>query len=299
MTLPGSVSIASDSIAIHETLITSFNITYPTTHQDFVDLYPSFWLTDANIVFPVFLGYAAVCLIVAMIDRQWPNVRPAMRIPKAVMLAHNSIQVVLSATMVLGLVYAPATAGYAFAGNHSFDEQRLLQADNPIAAQNGEQLVIAFIRLFTLSKYYDLVDTLLIILGRKDRQFTLLHCGHHAFVPLALWWGMMHSPAGDSYMPALVNSTVHLIMYSYYLLSCLGFKCWWKRYLTQIQLAQFAWLLVFGVQCIVRGTIAPQTAMANSAVQVAMLVMFGKFYLQTYSGSKRHGGRARNSKKVE
>ena len=48
------------------------------------------------------------------------------------------------------------------------------------------------------------------------------------------------SPGGMSTFQALVNSAVHVIMYSYYALAALGPAyqkyLWWKKYLTTIQL---------------------------------------------------------------
>ena len=44
---------------------------------------------------------------------------------------------------------------------------------------------------------------------------------------------------GVSVQPALINASVHVIMYSYYFLAALGPHMqkylWWKRYLTKLQ----------------------------------------------------------------
>ena len=36
-----------------------------------------------------------------------------------------------------------------------------------------------------------------------------------------------------------MNSIVHVLMYTYYLLASLGIRPWWKKLLTQFQLFQF------------------------------------------------------------
>lgn len=45
------------------------------------------------------------------------------------------------------------------------------------------------------------------------------------------------------YLSVLLNSFVHIIMYSYYFLAAFGARAqkflWWKKYLTQIQLVSF------------------------------------------------------------
>lgn len=47
-----------------------------------------------------------------------------------------------------------------------------------------------------------------------------------------------------AYFPATVNCFVHIVMYSYYMLSALGPKVqpylWWKKYLTILQLVRHA-----------------------------------------------------------
>lgn len=68
------------------------------------------------------------------------------------------------------------------------------------------------------------MDTVFIVLAKKERQFSFLHCFHHSTVGIAVWYGMWWSPSGDSYLPTLLNSLVHLCMYSYYLMSTLGLK---------------------------------------------------------------------------
>jgi hypothetical protein len=43
------------------------------------------------------------------------------------------------------------------------------------------------------------------------------------------------------------NSLIHAIMYYYYALSALKYEIWWKKYLTKLQLAQFAIFLSTGL----------------------------------------------------
>ncbi|CAG2172672.1 unnamed protein product [Oppiella nova] len=54
-------------------------------------------------------------------------------------------------------------------------------------------------------------------------------------------------------MFCFLNSSVHVIMYSYYLLSAFGPQIqsylWWKRYITRLQLIQFALLIVYAFYC--------------------------------------------------
>ena len=50
---------------------------------------------------------------------------------------------------------------------------------------------------------------------------TLLHVYHHASISF-IWWMITNTaPGGDAYFSAAINSSVHVIMYLYYLLAIL------------------------------------------------------------------------------
>lgn len=51
---------------------------------------------------------------------------------------------------------------------------------------------------------------------------------------LGLW-----SCSTAMWIPILLNTFVHIVMYYYYILVCLGQNVWWKMYLTDLQLVQF------------------------------------------------------------
>ncbi len=78
------------------------------------------------------------------------------------------------------------------------------------------------------------------ILRKKEDQVTFLHVYHHSTM-FPFWWiGVRWVAGGGAYFPAMLNSLVHVFMYSYYFLAALGpqYKkyLWWKRYLTKMQL---------------------------------------------------------------
>uniref|UniRef100_A0A3P8VVJ0 Elongation of very long chain fatty acids protein n=1 Tax=Cynoglossus semilaevis TaxID=244447 RepID=A0A3P8VVJ0_CYNSE len=82
------------------------------------------------------------------------------------------------------------------------------------------------------------------VLRKKNSQVTFLHVYHHSIMPFTWWFGVRFAGGGLGTFHALLNSIVHVIMYSYYGLSAMGPKyqkyLWWKKYLTTIQLIQFA-----------------------------------------------------------
>ena len=77
------------------------------------------------------------------------------------------------------------------------------------------------------------------VLRKKSEQLSFLHCYHHC---LLIWaWLLVVKSGGcvDAYFGACCNATIHVMMYSYYALAALGFRCTWKKYLTLAQMVQF------------------------------------------------------------
>lgn len=92
--------------------------------------------------------------------------------------------------------------------------------------------------LFYLSKFYEVIDTLIII--AKGKKSSFLQTYHHAGAMICMWAGIRYmSP--PIWMFVLVNSFIHSIMYSFYLCSALHLKVpvWFKRTLTTMQITQF------------------------------------------------------------
>lgn len=59
-------------------------------------------------------------------------------------------------------------------------------------------------------------------------------------MPMVSWGATKYFPGGHCTFIGLVNSFVHIIMYTYYLLAAMGPQyqryLWWKRYITTLQL---------------------------------------------------------------
>lgn len=78
-------------------------------------------------------------------------------------------------------------------------------------------------------------------------KVSFLHIYHHTTIAWAWWIALRFSPGGDIYFGALLNSIIHVLMYSYYALALLKVSCPWKRYLTQAQLLQFTSVVIYTV----------------------------------------------------
>uniref|UniRef100_A0A8C8S1E9 Elongation of very long chain fatty acids protein n=1 Tax=Pelusios castaneus TaxID=367368 RepID=A0A8C8S1E9_9SAUR len=93
---------------------------------------------------------------------------------------------------------------------------------------------------FFFSKVIELLDTVFFILRKKTEQVTFLHVYHHGTMLFNWWAGVKYVPGGQAFFIGMLNSFVHIFMYSYYGLASLGPQMqrylWWKRYLTILQL---------------------------------------------------------------
>ncbi len=103
-----------------------------------------------------------------------------------------------------------------------------------------------------------------------------------------LWWiGTKYVPGGNSVPCSVINSVVHVIMYTYYFLAAFGprFKkyLWWKRYLTQLQLAQFVFNMCNVIVAFYAGCNFPTWMYAAQIFYMTtFLILFGNFYRQNY-----------------
>ncbi|KAB0802747.1 hypothetical protein PPYR_04933 [Photinus pyralis] len=146
---------------------------------------------------------------------------------------------------------------------------------------------------YYVSKLLEFCDTFFFILRKKDQQLTFLHVYHHATM-FSFWWiGIKWVPSGSTFLPAMVNSAIHVLMYSYYGLSALGPHIaqylWWKKYLTILQMIQFTCALILGINGIRTGCEFPLWMHYTLILyMISFIILFGNFYVKAYmeKGSK-------------
>ncbi|CAN7984966.1 unnamed protein product [Ixodes hexagonus] len=147
----------------------------------------------------------------------------------------------------------------------------------------------------------DLLDTVFFVLRKKDSHVSFLHVAHHALVVFDGWYGLAYGPDGQIALCIIINSFVHILMYSYYFLTLLGPSVrphlWWKPYLTRLQLSQF--FLITFVHIIIPVFKDCGYPRSHSAIiiwqEVFFFVLFMRFYIKAYS-SKRASAEAKDSR---
>lgn len=140
-----------------------------------------------------------------------------------------------------------------------------------------------------MDKYLEFFDTFFMVLRGRMDQVSFLHLYHHVSIAWAWWFAIRCYPGGDAYFGALLNSLIHVMMYSYYALSLLKFPCPWKRFITQAQLLQFMSVVVYtGVSFVIvrKGGQAEAKHYACFAVQTfemtSLFYLFSLFYSRAY-----------------
>ncbi|XP_071792545.1 very long chain fatty acid elongase 4-like isoform X1 [Asterias amurensis] len=141
---------------------------------------------------------------------------------------------------------------------------------------------------FFFSKVIETLDTAFFILRKKNNQVTFLHVYHHSSMMVNWWLGVKLVAGGQSFFLAMINSFVHIIMYSYYGLSAMGpgmqKYLWWKRYITVLQLAQFIAIIVHTGYNLTIDCDFPQAF--NYAVFfycISLVMLFSNFYIRAYN----------------
>jgi len=196
-----------------------------------------------------------------------------------IIIVYNILQIVACARLVVqGLQYV-----YKFTNGYSLLCQPVdfTWNEEPIIIANG-------CHTYFLLKLADLLDTVFFVLRKKNNQITFLHLYHHTGMVLLTWNATKFFPGGHSIFTGFVNSIIHVVMYSYYLVSAFQpqYKnnLWWKKYITQMQIAQFFMIMMHWLVLLFQRDCGfPKFPVAIMVPQnLFMLALFGDFYYKTY-----------------
>ena len=204
---------------------------------------------------------------------------------KGAMMAYNLLQVIISTYIVL----EGWDAGW---GRHYSWICQNVEA----GVQQGSTAMrmVSVSHVYFINKYIEFGDTIFFVLRKKNNQISLLHVYHHAIMPLYAWIQVRFLPGGHEIFVGLMNSFVHMVMYSYYLLSALGPRMqpylWWKKYLTQLQLIQFT-IAIVRTLLVVTGQVECGYPWINCLgtlifIEAPFLYLFLDFYRKSYNSQK-------------
>jgi len=98
--------------------------------------------------------------------------------------------------------------------------------------------------IFYISKYYEFMDTWVLVLKGKPASFLQVY--HHTGIALIMWCAVASQSAWLLFV-VLLNSVIHTLMYTYFLIKTISPKTEIRaaRYLTMAQITQF----LTGIAC--------------------------------------------------
>ncbi|KAG7172614.1 Elongation of very long chain fatty acids protein-like 4 [Homarus americanus] len=212
-----------------------------------------------------------LCLLYVGIVTWWGPLYMSSRKPfsglRPFMIAYNAFQVVFSAW----LLFEGGRNGWF--GSYKFICQTCDFSNNPKA-----------IGIF-------------FVLNKKYEHISVLHVSHHALMPISLWYGVRHQAGGHATFMGFINSFVHVVMYSYYLLAAMGPRLrpylWWKKYLTMLQMVQFTIVFFHAVSVAFVECEVPSVCLRwECGIAVMFFVLFANFYIKSYRKSVKIEGNA-------
>lgn len=228
---------------------------------------------------PVLIIFCAyLCLVVW--GPKWMERRAAWNL-KPALFVYNAFQVGLSAYMVHEFAAA------AYLSSYRLTCQTVDYSDDPLALRMAKACW-----WFFFSKIIDLADTVFFVLRKKHNQLSFLHVYHHGSMIFNWWLGLKYAAGGQAFFNALLNSAVHVVMYSYYFLSTLGPwiqpYLWWKKYLTQLQLIQFVMIITHMLVGLYHQCDFPHILTYIVLIYCStLIILFSNFYLQSYMRKRR------------
>ncbi|EPY31800.1 elongation of very long chain fatty acids protein 4 [Strigomonas culicis] len=225
--------------------------------KDSLCFHPEF---NSYVSYPVLIGGHLSYLLVVFGLRHFMRGRLPFD-PKLPMMLYNIAQVGLSLLMAINL--APYLKYNLFNLSGGFDSK-----------------IEFWIFVHYATKFLDMFDTLFMVLRKKDEQISFLHVYHHLTIGL-IWGLLLHNGIanGTAFFGAWINSSVHAIMYFHYLYTSFGLTNPFKKYITQIQMIQFALCIMHAVLAVVLDNQIPKPwAVLQLCYHMTLLYLFMRFY---------------------
>jgi elongation of very long chain fatty acids protein 6 len=254
------------------TIVDAFLAKY---REIFTHKYQSLWIVENH---PHLVPFFTVILYVTMVFGlpkilvKIPATRDGLKLGR-VMAYWNLFLSLWSAAMVLGVAFPYGshllTKGY-WEGICDEDEDILLRPNT----------LQYWMYSFNLSKFAELIDTLLLILKHPKRRVPFLHWYHHMTVLLFVWYSDVWKYPGLIFI--VVNATIHMFMYFYYFLKECGYNVSEKFYALPLTIGQisqmFLGMFVNGSWAYMYYVEGRKCACRNpNAISISCAVMYGSY----------------------
>ncbi|XP_076278012.1 very long chain fatty acid elongase AAEL008004 isoform X3 [Lasioglossum baleicum] len=230
--------------------------------------------------FPTLFICLSYVYLVKVVGPKYMENRKPFQLKNA-LIAYNMFQVIFSAW----LFYECLMGGWW--GHYSFRCQPVDYSNNPTAIR-----MVHASWWYYFSKFTEFMDTIFFVLRKKNDHVSTLHVIHHGCMPMSVWFGVKFTPGGHSTFFGLLNTFVHIVMYTYYLLAAMGPRVqpylWWKKYLTVFQMIQFIAVMIHAFQLLFIDCNYPKAFVWWIGLHATMFFfLFNEFYQQSYQQKKR------------
>lgn len=230
-----------------------------------VPVHPEVWSPEAYIGVPL-----VYILLVLYAKTRWMKEKPVFGLDPY-LIAYNIFQIAIS-TYSAYLLFPVVLQGKGWWNIFS------------VNTKYNERLNYG-VYIYYLTKFLDLIDTLWIILKRKNDQLSLLHVSHHGSIITVFGWLMWLGVGGTTVaFGPFINSIVHAFMYSHYLCLSLKRRNIFSKYLTSLQIFQFLISILHSVlvRFLDESELLRNIAWVQFAYQLYMTFMFVMFFQKKY-----------------
>lgn len=212
----------------------------------------------------------------------WSRSRPSTVPTRTFSIVYNVFQVFLSGATFL-------SAALSIASRFAVAPVNILCEESPQIMRGALGLTCY---VYYLTKYLEIVDT--VLLSVRQKQLTWLHLYHHAVMFVTPWLWMRANVIINIWL-VMINSLIHFFMYYYYLQCDLGRRVWWKKYMTTAQIVQlFSGFALIGTWFYLRPVYHCQgglqevvfICLANIVLVSFFLNFYNKSYVQPLKGDK-------------
>ncbi|KAJ7108242.1 GNS1/SUR4 family-domain-containing protein [Mycena epipterygia] len=197
--------------------------------------------------------------------------------PKQLLQAHN---IALSVVSLVLLVFMLEEASLLL--------RRVGVLDAMCAEESWTEKLDLYYRVNYALKYVELLDTLFIVLRKK--RLTFLHVYHHSSA-IILCYVQLKNRSTLSWVAITGNLFVHTILYYYYFVTGSGYRPWWKKHLTGLQILQFVvvgptslWALGVSQFSVPRKpcSVTSAAALVGTVTLTSHFFLFVELYFTTY-----------------
>jgi len=230
---------------------------------------PPMWYTDVTSLVTLNTAYL---LITFLLYRFMSSRKEGFNL-KWLLVVYNAMCVLFAGFCAVEVLLYKFKYPGSFYGNN----------DNLVGPDN-QRMAFAF-WFFYAQKFFEYFDTWFFILKKNFRQVTFLHVYHHSSITFVVGLIVPYSFSGDFYLPILLNSLVHVVMYSYYLLMVLKVPFPWKSMITIMQLVQFCLIMAQNILNWRAGVNVGEPDFGKVAMIVymsTMIILFSNFFIRSY-----------------